>query len=240
MALFDINNISFRYHSKQGDILKGVSYTVESGDYLAIMGPSGSGKTTLLKCIAGLLSPTGGEVLYKGKDTTRVKQSVLNRLRRTDWGFVFQEYNLVDAINVVDNVRLPAYFNHQCLSRDAVMAALESVNLGSFASRFPDELSGGQQQRVAIARAIASKREVVFADEPTGALDSKSSKEVISNLTELNKTGATVLMVTHDPMVAAAAAKVLFLYDGRIVQQGNYQSAQEISNILLDMENANA
>ncbi|NMW44411.1 ABC transporter ATP-binding protein [Mobiluncus curtisii] len=240
MALFDINNISFRYHSKQGDILKGVSYTVESGDYLAIMGPSGSGKTTLLKCIAGLLSPTGGEVLYKGKDTTRVKQSVLNRLRRTDWGFVFQEYNLVDAINVVDNVRLPAYFNHQRLSRDAVMAALESVNLGSFASRFPDELSGGQQQRVAIARAIASKREVVFADEPTGALDSKSSKEVISNLTELNKTGATVLMVTHDPMVAAAAAKVLFLYDGRIVQQGNYQSAQEISNILLDMENANA
>ncbi|MCU9976468.1 ABC transporter ATP-binding protein [Mobiluncus mulieris] len=240
MALFDINNISFRYHSKQGDILKGVSYTVESGDYLAIMGPSGSGKTTLLKCIAGLLSPTGGEVLYKGKDTTRVKQSVLNRLRRTDWGFVFQEYNLVDAINVVDNVRLPAYFNHQRLSKDAVMAALESVNLGSFASRFPDELSGGQQQRVAIARAIASKREVVFADEPTGALDSKSSKEVISNLTELNKTGATVLMVTHDPMVAAAAAKVLFLYDGRIVQQGNYQSAQEISNILLDMENANA
>ncbi|EFU82623.1 ABC transporter, ATP-binding protein [Mobiluncus holmesii ATCC 35242] len=240
MALFDINNISFRYHSKQSDILKGVSYTVESGDYLAIMGPSGSGKTTLLKCIAGLLSPTGGEVLYKGKDTTRVKQSVLNRLRRTDWGFVFQEYNLVDAINVVDNVRLPAYFNHQRLSRDAVMAALESVNLGSFASRFPDELSGGQQQRVAIARAIASKREVVFADEPTGALDSKSSKEVISNLTELNKTGATVLMVTHDPMVAAAAAKVLFLYDGRIVQQGNYQSAQEISNILLDMENANA
>lgn len=240
MALYDINNISFRYHSKQGDILKGVSYTVESGDYLAIMGPSGSGKTTLLKCIAGLLSPTGGEVLYKGKDTTRVKQSVLNRLRRTDWGFVFQEYNLVDAINVVDNVRLPAYFNHQRLSRDAVMAALESVNLGSFASRFPDELSGGQQQRVAIARAIASKREVVFADEPTGALDSKSSKEVISNLTELNKTGATVLMVTHDPMVAAAAAKVLFLYDGRIVQQGNYQSAQEISNILLDMENANA
>ena len=220
--------------------MKGVSYTVESGDYLAIMGPSGSGKTTLLKCIAGLLSPTGGEVLYKGKDTTRVKQSVLNRLRRTDWGFVFQEYNLVDAINVVDNVRLPAYFNHQRLSRDAVMAALESVNLGSFASRFPDELSGGQQQRVAIARAIASKREVVFADEPTGALDSKSSKEVISNLTELNKTGATVLMVTHDPMVAAAAAKVLFLYDGRIVQQGNYQSAQEISNILLDMENANA
>lgn len=240
MALFDINNISFRYHSKQGDILKGVSYTVESGDYLAIMGPSGSGKTTLLKCIAGLLSPTGGEVLYKGKDTTRVKQSVLNRLRRTDWGFVFQEYNLVDAINVVDNVRLPAYFNHQRLSKDAVMAALESVNLGSFASRFPDELSGGQQQRVAIARAIASKREVVFADEPTGALDSKSSKEVISNLTELNKTGATVLMVTHDPMVAAAAAKVLFLYDGRIVQQGNYQSAQEISNILLDMENTNA
>ncbi|WP_279106363.1 ABC transporter ATP-binding protein [Mobiluncus curtisii] len=240
MALFDINNISFRYHSKQGDILKGVSYTVDSGDYLAIVGPSGSGKTTLLKCIAGLLSPTGGEVLYKGKDITRVKQSVLNRLRRTDWGFVFQEYNLVDAINVVDNVRLPAYFNHQRLSKDAVMTALESVNLGSFASRFPDELSGGQQQRVAIARAIASKREVVFADEPTGALDSKSSKEVISNLTELNKTGATVLMVTHDPMVAAAAAKVLFLYDGKIVQQGNYPSAQEISNILLDMENTNA
>lgn len=240
MRLFDINNISFHYHPRQDDILKGISYTVGSGDYLAIMGPSGSGKTTLLKCIAGLLSPTGGEILYKGKDTTRLKQSALNRLRRTDWGFVFQEYNLVDAINVVDNVRLPVYFNHQRLSKDAVMAALDSVNMGSFAMRFPDELSGGQQQRVAIARAIASKREVVFADEPTGALDSKSSKEVISNLTELNKTGATVLMVTHDPMVAAAAAKVLFLYDGKIVQQGSYQSAKEISNILLDMENANA
>lgn len=236
MNVFDIQNISFKYRPDQEDILKGVSYQVESGDYTAIMGPSGSGKTTLLKCMAGLLTPTGGEIIYKGRKITKLKQSMINKLRRTEWGFVFQEYNLVDAINVLDNVRLPAYFNRQRLSKEEVMEALESVNLTSFATRFPDELSGGQQQRVAIARAIASKREVVFADEPTGALDSKSSKEVIANLTKLSETGASVLMVTHDPMVAAAASRVLFLYDGKIVNQGNYQSAHEISNILLDME----
>lgn len=237
--MFDIQNISFRYHPNQGNILNGISYTVNAGDYLAIMGPSGSGKTTLLKCIAGLLAPIEGEIFYKNKKTTQLRRSALNKLRRTEWGFIFQDYNLVDAINVLDNVRLPAYFNHQRLGKNEVMAALKSVNLESFASRFPDELSGGQQQRVAIARAIASKREVVFADEPTGALDSKSGKEVISNLTDLNKAGTTILMVTHDSMVAAAAAKVLFLYDGRIVNEGKYQSAQEISNILLNMENKN-
>lgn len=210
--------------------------TIEPGEFVTLLGPSGCGKTTILRMIAGFESPDEGEIFLADEPINELTPN------KRDTAMVFQSYALLPHYNIFDNVAYGLKLRN--MDKETIKAKVEHilslVGLEGMEDRKTNQLSGGQQQRVAIARAIASKREVVFADEPTGALDSKSSKEVISNLTELNKTGATVLMVTHDPMVAAAAAKVLFLYDGRIVQQGNYQSAQEISNILLDMENTNA
>ncbi|MEL4505924.1 ABC transporter ATP-binding protein [Luteococcus sp. H138] len=218
------------------EVLKGIDVTFEPASTTAIMGPSGSGKSTLLNCISGLLRPTSGQIHYDGHDLARVSAGALDRLRRRSWGFIFQSYNLVDALTAIDNVKLPALFDGQRMSDQAATEALSSVGLGDFTQRYPDQLSGGQRQRVAIARALATHRDVVFADEPTGALDSESRRDVMTHLNALPQHGSTVILVTHDPTVAASASRVLFLFDGRIADDAMRLDASAIAQRITALE----
>ncbi|MFZ2164173.1 MAG: ABC transporter ATP-binding protein [Propionibacteriaceae bacterium] len=218
------------------EVLRGVTMEIEAGTMTAIMGPSGSGKSTLLNCMSGLVRPTSGRILYRGEDLAQLSQRRLDRLRRTSWGFIFQSYNLIDALTALDNVLLPALFEGNRMTDAVASEALLRVGLSGFERRYPDQLSGGQRQRVAIARALATRRDIVFADEPTGALDSTSRKEVMQNVHALPAMGSTVVLVTHDPTVAVAAARVVFLYDGRIVGDESGLSSRQISERLVDLE----
>mgnify|MGYP001941819185 FL=1 len=231
----EVKELHHRFE-KGPEVLQGVSVTFQSGTMTAIMGPSGSGKSTLLNCISGLVRPKTGKVLYNGADLTGFSQSDLDKLHRRSWGFIFQSYNLVDALTSADNVKLPALFDRKRMDNATVEAALGRVGMAGFAHRYPDQLSGGQRQRVAIARAIASTREVVFADEPTGALDSESRREVMTHLEALSQAGSTVIIVTHDPVVAASASRVLFLFDGQIADDSTGMDAVAISSRIAALE----
>jgi putative ABC transport system ATP-binding protein len=202
--------------------LGGVTLTVPSGSFTAVMGPSGSGKSTLLQVAAGLDQPTEGDVFVAG---TRLSgtETELTKLRRQRVGFVFQQFNLVPALSVLQNVLLPLRLAGRKVDAGGAKRILERVGLGDRLEHRPAELSGGQQQRVAIARALVMNPTAIFADEPTGALDSKSASDVLALLQEaVRDFGQTVVMVTHDPIAAAHADSVLFLADGRIV--GRLQS----------------
>lgn len=197
--------------------LDGVSATFERGTFTAIMGPSGSGKSTLLQCAAGLDQPDSGEVQLLGESLVGRSEDELTALRRGRVAFVFQQYNLMPVLTAVQNVALPSVLAGRRADPDRVARVLERVGLTAMARRMPAELSGGQQQRVAIARALANDAEVVFADEPTGALDTTTAHEVLQLLREsARESGQTVVMVTHDPVAAAFADSVLVLVDGRI------------------------
>ncbi len=235
MCALSIRDLHHRF-GKQPEVLRGITLEFEPATMTAIMGPSGSGKSTLLNCISGLLKPTSGQILYKGADLTQFSQRQFDRLRRTSWGFIFQAYNLIDALSASENVKLPAMFEGSRMPDDIAAEALGQVGLDGLGKRYPDELSGGQQQRVAIARALATPRDIVFADEPTGALDSASRREVMANLGSLPERGSTVVLVTHDPTVAADASRVVFLYDGQIISDGQHLSPREISARLVDLE----
>jgi putative ABC transport system ATP-binding protein len=196
--------------------LDGVTIGFAAGTFTAIMGPSGSGKSTLLQCAAGLDRPDAGTVLVDGTDLGRLGEAGLARLRRTRIGFVFQAFNLLPMLTAEQNVGLPLRLAGRRPQRTTVRRALAEVGLAGRERHRPDALSGGQQQRVAIARALVTGPAVVFADEPTGALDTASGTEILGLLRRLVDTGQTVVMVTHDPAAAAAADRVLTLTDGRI------------------------
>jgi putative ABC transport system ATP-binding protein len=221
---------------KSPEVLRGITTDLDPATMTAIMGPSGSGKSTLLNCMSGLVKPTGGQVLYGGSDLAALNQGQVDRLRRKSWGFIFQSYNLIDALTAIENVKLPALFEGSRMSDGIAAEALQRVGLDGLGKRYPDQLSGGQCQRVAIARALATHRDVVFADEPTGALDSESRREVMANLGALPEGGSTVVLVTHDPTVAAQASRVLFLYDGVIAADESGLSSREIAERLADLE----
>ncbi|MGL5908433.1 MAG: ABC transporter ATP-binding protein [Phycicoccus sp.] len=215
-----LDGVRRTYRSRAGDVhaLRGVSHTFPSASFTAVMGPSGSGKSTLLQVAAGLDRPTAGEVLVGAVPLNRLGESELTRLRRTSMAFVFQAYNLLDALTVVDNVALPARLAGRRVNRAAVRDVLHRVGLQELARRRPPELSGGQQQRVAIARALHLRPQVLFADEPTGALDRTSGRRVLELLrAAADEHGQTVIMVTHDPLSASYANGTLFLEDGRVV-----------------------
>ncbi|MEV0718835.1 ABC transporter ATP-binding protein [Asanoa sp. NPDC050611] len=200
--------------------LAGVSVGFRSGSYTAVMGPSGSGKSTLLHCAAGLDRPTAGTVTIGGTDLGGLSEHRLTTLRRELVGFVFQEFNLVSALTAAQNVALPLRLAGRRPDPVDVAAALAGVGLAERGGHRPSELSGGQQQRVAIARALVTRPAVVFADEPTGALDLRSSRQVLGLLrAAVHEEGQTVVMVTHDPMAAAYADRVLFLADGHLVDE---------------------
>ncbi|MFE2260393.1 ABC transporter ATP-binding protein [Streptomyces griseosporeus] len=200
--------------------LDGVSLSFPRGTFTAIMGPSGSGKSTLLQCAAGLEQPSEGEIILAGTDIGRQNEKERTELRRRHVGFVFQAFNLVESLTAAQNVELPSRFAGRKVSREQVEQALASVGLAERAGHRPSELSGGQQQRVALARALVTRPDVLFADEPTGALDTATSREVLRMMRMLvDQEGQTTLMVTHDPVAAAHADVVVFLKDGRVADR---------------------
>ncbi|KKX96492.1 ABC transporter ATP-binding protein [Microbacterium sp. Ag1] len=218
--------------------LDDVTCSFEPGSFTAIMGPSGSGKSTLLYCLAGLIRASVGSVTFDGIELRSAKQRQLDLLRRDEFGFIFQSFNLVEALTALQNVTLPSLFGGAAIRRDDAEAALANVGLAEKAKSYPAELSGGQQQRVAIARALAQTRRVIFADEPTGALDRKSGFLVMDQLRQFREAGTAVVMVTHDPQIAAYADRVLFLVDGRLVDTMESPSAEAVSSRMTGLESA--
>ncbi len=200
--------------------LDGVSLAIDYGEFVAIAGQSGSGKSTMMNVLGCLDIPTYGDYFLAGKDVSELSDKQLSHIRNKQIGFIFQGYNLIPSLNAVENVELPLIY--QGVSpfdrRDMAMEALERVGLAGRAKHLPSEMSGGQQQRVAIARAIAAHPPIIMADEPTGALDSRTGHEVLGFLQQLNREGSTILLITHDNGIAATARRIVRLSDGRIIE----------------------
>jgi putative ABC transport system ATP-binding protein len=217
--------------------LDGVSYEFARGSFTAVMGPSGSGKSTLLQCAAGLDAPSEGTVRLGDVTLTALKEADLTRLRRDRIGFVFQSFNLLPALTAAQNVALPPRLAGRRPSSTEVAKALALVGLADRGRHRPSQLSGGQQQRVAIARALISQPDVVFADEPTGALDSTTGREVLRLLRALvDQRGQTMIVVTHDPTAASYADRVVFLADGRVVSSLEAPTAASVATAMTRLE----
>ncbi|MEU8525618.1 MULTISPECIES: ABC transporter ATP-binding protein [Streptomyces] len=222
-----------------GDVraLDGVELAFPAGSFTAVMGPSGSGKSTLLQCAAGLDRPTSGRVEVGGVALEGLSERRLTLLRRDRIGFVFQSFNLLPSLTAAQNVALPLRLAGRRPSRAEVRGALERVGLGARAGHRPGELSGGQQQRVAIARALITRPAVLFGDEPTGALDTATSRDVLGMLRELvDREGQTIVMVTHDPVAASYADRVVFLVDGRVHGELTSPTAQQVATRMATLE----
>jgi len=214
-----------------------VTVDLPAGTFTAVMGPSGSGKSTLLHCAAGLDRPTSGEVVLDGVALTRLDETGLTVLRRERVGFVFQAYNLISSLTAGQNIALPARLAGRRVDPAELDAALAQVGLADRARHRPVQLSGGQQQRVAIARALVTTPAVLFADEPTGALDGQTSRQVLALLRGLvDERGQTIVMVTHDPVAAAVADQVLLLADGRLIDRLDSASAESIATRMAAVE----
>ncbi len=234
----EFRNVTRVYGSGGTRVVALDDVTVEfpSGSWTVVMGPSGSGKSTLLHIAGGLEKITSGQVLIDGQDITDASEAELTRLRRTKVGFVFQNFNLLGSLTAEQNVAMPLKLAGRRRSRLEVRAVLTQVGLGDRLSHKPRELSGGQQQRVAIARALVTKPTVLFADEPTGALDSNAARTVLGMLRSMVSDGQTIVMVTHDPVAAAGADQVVFLSDGRVIDQMVRPSAREVADRLARFE----
>ncbi|MEV2234547.1 ABC transporter ATP-binding protein [Streptomyces phaeochromogenes] len=213
--------------------LDGVTLALPRGTFTAVMGPSGSGKSTLLQCAAGLDRPDSGIVVVDGAEMTGGTEAELTKFRRNRIGFVFQQYNLLDTLTVAQNTTLPLKLARRRVNRARVEEILTAVGLGDRLGHRPDQLSGGQRQRVAIARALVTEPSVIFADEPTGALDTRSARDVLRLLQEAVRVhGRTVVMVTHDPVAASYADSVLFLADGRLAGEMHRPTADAVAERL--------
>ncbi|MET7301554.1 ABC transporter ATP-binding protein [Embleya sp. NPDC005575] len=216
--------------------LRGIDLAIPRGTFTAVMGPSGSGKSTFLHCAAGLDRPDGGRVLLGTDDLTAMKENELTRLRRTRLGFVFQAFNLLPSLTVEKNVLLPLRLAGVRADRRRAAEVLATVGLDRHASRRPAQLSGGQQQRVAIARALVTRPDVLFADEPTGALDTTTAAEVLDLLRRaVDDTGATIVMVTHDPVAASYADRVVFLAAGNLAGELYRPTPEAIAARMVDL-----
>jgi putative ABC transport system ATP-binding protein len=233
-----LEGVTKTYGRGEGSVraLDDVSVVFESGTFTAIMGPSGSGKTTLVQAAAGLDRPDRGTVRIGDTDLTGMRERGLARLRRRRVGFIFQSFNLLPSLTAAQNVILPLRLAGRRPPRRAARDALARVGLADRARHRPAQLSGGQQQRVAIARALVTEPDVIFADEPTGALDTRSAREVLGILREAtDRDGRTIVMVTHDPVAAAVADRVVFLADGRIVDELAQPRADVVGDRLTDL-----
>ncbi len=238
----EIKNLIKRYGARdfQTTVLKGIDLTIYKGDFIAIMGPSGSGKTTLLNILSTIDKPTQGMVMLDGQDVTRISNKALANLRKDKIGFIFQDYNLLDTMTLQDNIALPLALDgaspKDILARTKTLAS--TFGLEEQLRQYPYQLSGGQKQRGAVCRALITKPEIIFADEPTGALDSKSGKDLLQCLRKVNESGqATILMVTHDPYCASYAKDVYLLSDGTIkcrINRGN--DRKEFYNRIIDLQ----
>lgn len=205
--------------------LRGISFKIEQGEFVSIMGPSGSGKSTCMNMIGCLDKPTSGLVEIGGKETAKMTEKELAVLRNKTIGFVFQQYHLLPGMNILENVMLPLRYQGIPKSQRVEMAktALELVEMGNRLSHRPNELSGGQKQRVAIARALVTQPKIILADEPTGALDSKTGQQVLSLFREINAKGTTIVIVTHDPGIGASTNRCIRIFDGNIQSDGGNQ-----------------
>ncbi|MFP4015414.1 MAG: ABC transporter ATP-binding protein [Halanaerobiales bacterium] len=210
--------------------LHGIDLTIKEGEYVAVMGPSGAGKTTLLNLIATIDSPTEGEILIGGNNVVKMSEAELSSFRRDKLGFIFQDYNLLDNLTVKENIVLPlalARADHNIIEK-RIGEIASTLQIGDILEKYPYEISGGQKQRTAASRAVISQPELILADEPTGNLDSSSSKELLEYLTGLNKAyQATILMVTHDAFAASYCKRILFIKDGRIYTELNRGSSRK-------------
>lgn len=244
MRILEVRNLkkiyTTRFGGAQVEALKNVTFSVEEGEYVAIMGESGSGKTTLLNILAALDKPTAGQVLVDSKDLTALRENEVASYRRDNLGFVFQEFNLLDTFTVQDNIYLPLVLAGK--RWEEMHARLEPIaaqlGIADILNKYPYEISGGQKQRAAVARAIITDPKLLLADEPTGALDSRATDELLRLFADINRMGQTVLMVTHSVKAASHAGRVLFIRDGELFHQlyrgeaTNEQLYQRISDTL--------
>ena len=239
---------SSRFSNVQVQALENVNFSVEKGEFVAIMGESGSGKTTLLNLLATLDKPTSGKVILNGKDITHLSSKEVSSFRRNHLGFVFQDFNLLDTFSNRDNILLPLVLNGTSVSEmeQRLNPIATSLGIISLLNKFPYEISGGQKQRVALARALITHPELILADEPTGALDSKSTKDLLDLLTQIHENGQTILMVTHSTLAASYASRVLFIRDGVVFHQiykgkkTKEEMYQQISDTLTVMSTGDA
>lgn len=248
MSLLSVQNLKKVYTSKLGTTsvtaLKNINFNVEEGEFIAIMGESGSGKTTLLNILASLDKPTAGKVILNGIETTSIKEKDLAAFRRDHLGFVFQDFNLLNTFNIKDNIFLPLVLQGKSLSmmqkRLAILAS--SLEIEDILLKYPYEVSGGQKQRTAIARALITSPDILLADEPTGALDSRTSEKILKIFENIEHKGQTILMVTHSAKAAAHASRVLFIRDGEVYHElyrankKEDEFYEEIQNTLTIME----
>ncbi|MGN0182060.1 MAG: ABC transporter ATP-binding protein [Candidatus Ornithomonoglobus sp.] len=222
--LVELKDIYKIYHMGETDVhaLDGISLTIDRGEFVAIVGSSGSGKSTCMNIIGCLDVPTSGTYKLNGRNITNYSEDELADVRNKMLGFIFQQYNLIPKLTVIENVQLPLLYAglSEKEQRKRAMLALKRVGLDSKAKNLPAQLSGGQQQRVSIARALAGNPSVILADEPTGALDSKTGRDVMLFLQQLNREGNTIILITHDNSIAARASRIIRVTDGRIVYDG--------------------
>ena len=225
MRILEVNDLRKVYTTRFGgqpvEALRAVTFAVDQGDYVAVMGESGSGKTTLLNILAALDRPTSGQVLLEGRDLTKVKESDMAAFRRDHLGFVFQDFNLLDTFTLEDNIYLPLVLagkKYPEMHR-ALLPLAEELGITALLKKYPYEVSGGQKQRAAVARAMITRPRILLADEPTGALDSKSTDELMGLFSRIHQDGQTILMVTHSVKAASHARRVLFIKDGEVFHQ---------------------
>lgn len=225
MTVLEVENLKkiyrLRFGGNQVQALSKVTFSVEEGEYVAIMGESGSGKTTLLNMLAALDKPTEGEVYLDGKPLSAIREKDLSKFRRDHLGFVFQDFNLLDTFNLKDNILLPLVLQGVDYRKMNVrmMPIVKELGIAGLLEKYPYEVSGGQKQRAAVARALITDPRLILADEPTGALDSKSTDELLGVFERINQSGQTILMVTHSVKAASKAGRVLFIKDGEVFHQ---------------------
>jgi len=247
MTILEVKNIKKVYTTRFGgnhvQALEDVSFSVEKGEYVAIMGESGSGKTTLLNILAALDKPTSGDVLLNGKSIISIREKEISAFRRDNLGFVFQDFNLLDTFSLRDNIFLPLVLSGKSYPemKNRLEPLAAKLRISDILNKFPYEVSGGQKQRAAVARALITEPELVLADEPTGALDSRSSDDLLQIFSNINNEGQTILMVTHSTKAASHAKRVMFikdgvlfhqLYKGKMTNEAMYQKISDTLNIM--------
>ncbi|MCM3670448.1 ABC transporter ATP-binding protein [Mesobacillus maritimus] len=226
MKILEASKIYKSYGNKfnKQEVLKGVDLSIHQGEFISIMGPSGSGKTTLLNVLSSIDKLSNGSILINGQEMTKLKEKQLAEFRKAHLGFIFQEYNLLDTLTVKENILLPLSISKtsRTVANHKFKEVAEELGIFELQDKYPNELSGGQKQRTSAARAFIHEPSIIFADEPTGALDSKSASDLLNKLSQLNqKRQATILMVTHDPVAASYCSRVIFIKDGQIFTQLN-------------------
>lgn len=225
MTILEVNNLKKIYKTRLGgnqvQALKDINFSVEEGEYVAIMGESGSGKTTLLNILAALDKATAGQVLLGGKNLSQIREKELSAFRRKNLGFVFQDFNLLDTFSLQDNIFLPLVLagKHFDEMNERLQPIAEKLGIREILNKYPYEVSGGQKQRAAVARALITGPQLILADEPTGALDSKAAEGLLKMFKNINESGQTILMVTHSVKAASCAKRVLFIKDGQVFHQ---------------------